>query len=319
MPANPEPENPLSSGVDDPIFEEMERIDGAFLDSLDDRRLESGVPEDEKADDEEFLRMSGLTYMRHDKAVNGLERPDSYASRLDEEEFELADPPLSFYEKGVADVDTDMAPEAIEAESSHAADTIPAIQEPSSIAGRGDLSRHVVGDPQAEEGGPSDEEHAADEETDSGDSGSDTEYVAIADEDAEETGTAGGAEEAVSEIETMSSSEQSVPPAGNGISLEQETRAEFFNDEGDDEDHDDELLVGHEEFEAFVGPGEEDDASGIQWDEAIEESAKVLVEKTEGVEEILDAPPEATTEGELAGEQGSDEGEIEGAEPPPDI
>lgn len=70
----------------------------------DDPRLSSGVPKDQRGSDIEFIQMSGLVRPSSPPPVSQPPAPDD----LD------ATRPVSFFEKGVADVDADMVPGLVE-------------------------------------------------------------------------------------------------------------------------------------------------------------------------------------------------------------
>lgn len=92
---------------DDALAGGLEAIEEGLTGRLDaDNRLDSGVPEEQRASDVDFVHMSGLT------------RPDGESHQASETPVsrESMDPnaPLSFYEEGVADVDHTMGPPAME-------------------------------------------------------------------------------------------------------------------------------------------------------------------------------------------------------------
>ncbi|HPC15740.1 MAG TPA: hypothetical protein P5318_05865 [Candidatus Hydrogenedentes bacterium] len=95
---SPEPP-PASNGIEE-----------ALLDALDlDERLQSGVPEAQRATDLDYIQMTGLGRPTL-STEEPLAPPPSDPSELD------ARRPLSFFEKGVADVDASMGPPALDAD-----------------------------------------------------------------------------------------------------------------------------------------------------------------------------------------------------------
>jgi len=127
MASSNEPENRTPHGIDERLVEEMQRIDNEFLDALNDRRLESGLPQEEQASEEEFIRMSGLTYGGREETAGSVLRPEPA------HESTPPEPPLSFYEIGIADVDAGMTPGAIEEDMPHEADVISGAGQPSPV------------------------------------------------------------------------------------------------------------------------------------------------------------------------------------------
>ncbi|MBN2312147.1 MAG: hypothetical protein JXR94_24425 [Candidatus Hydrogenedentes bacterium] len=95
------------SGED--IIERVDEIGEHLLDELDgDERLSDGVPEDQRNGDLDFIQMSGMAHGNQGESADDVLHapvPDLDASR-----------PVSFYEKGVADVDSSMAPGILEDE-----------------------------------------------------------------------------------------------------------------------------------------------------------------------------------------------------------
>lgn len=88
--------------VRDRVLDELDEVDESLLASFpDDPRLDSGVPAGERSDDLDFVEMSGLA-----SAGSGEPAADS-GDELDDGH------PVSFYEEGVADVDSRLAPGAI--------------------------------------------------------------------------------------------------------------------------------------------------------------------------------------------------------------
>ena len=147
MSSNSESESRIRQGLDERVAEEMERIDDEFLSGLSDSRLESGVPEDEQAQDLEFIQMSGLTY-RDTGEEDASQAAGSQSPQPPDAASRPAEPPLTFYEKGVADVDAEMTPGIVEDSVSPEADTIHGAEDSSPIAELrdiiADLSRDFV-------------------------------------------------------------------------------------------------------------------------------------------------------------------------------
>ncbi len=147
MSSNSESESRIRQGLDERVAEEMERIDDEFLSGLSDSRLESGVPEDEQAQDLEFIQMSGLTY-RDTGAEDASRAAGSQSPQPPDAAFRPAEPPLTFYEKGVADVDAEMTPGILEDSVPPEAGTIHGAEDSSPIAELrdiiADLSRDFV-------------------------------------------------------------------------------------------------------------------------------------------------------------------------------
>jgi len=80
--------------LDDDVLQELERIDQSLLDELvDDTRLSSGVPQEQRGSDLQFIKMSGLTSPLADHA----EEEESPAPQFH--------PAVDFYDEGVDDVD----------------------------------------------------------------------------------------------------------------------------------------------------------------------------------------------------------------------
>ncbi|NUM52394.1 MAG: LysM peptidoglycan-binding domain-containing protein [Candidatus Hydrogenedentes bacterium] len=89
-------------GEPENVLNEYDRIQARLGEGFDgDPRLESGVPADQRGSDIEFIQMSGL--VRPSAPPPAPAHDDLDASR-----------PVSFFEKGVADVDADMVPGLIE-------------------------------------------------------------------------------------------------------------------------------------------------------------------------------------------------------------
>ncbi|MCP4644384.1 MAG: tetratricopeptide repeat protein [bacterium] len=91
----------------DQIFDELDKLADHFAGGLDDdERLDDGVPEKLRSADLGFIQMSGVARPDAPDADDGSGKPDTDTSR-----------PLSFFEEGVADVDSRMAPDALESGS----------------------------------------------------------------------------------------------------------------------------------------------------------------------------------------------------------
>jgi tetratricopeptide (TPR) repeat protein len=96
----------MSSKQDD-ILHRLEDIDNSFLLAMeDDERLRSGVPEQQRATDLDFIQMTGLTRRSPEE--------DIAASPKATPAGQTVVSGLSFFEKGVADVDAEMAPRGLE-------------------------------------------------------------------------------------------------------------------------------------------------------------------------------------------------------------
>jgi len=95
-------------GMNDDIQERLEALDGEWAEGIpDDDRLRSGVPGGQRSSDLDFIQMTGLT--RPQPAA------DSQVSARKPEQGNADDgSPVSFYERGVADVDASMTPNSIE-------------------------------------------------------------------------------------------------------------------------------------------------------------------------------------------------------------
>lgn len=100
--------NPEETQNDAEMQHRMDAIEGTLLEDLpDDERLQSGVPTDQRSSEEDFIQMTGLT--RPQATAVAPETPQGPAA--DDMNLER---PVSFFEKGVADVDAAMAPRALE-------------------------------------------------------------------------------------------------------------------------------------------------------------------------------------------------------------
>jgi hypothetical protein len=100
---------PYGAETDDAnVLARLKRIDDQLVEELpEDDRIESGVPRDQRQPDVDFIQMTGLTRPLADSPIPG------YSDTPEAEDLK----PLSFYEKGIADVDSDMVPGLFEDES----------------------------------------------------------------------------------------------------------------------------------------------------------------------------------------------------------
>ena len=107
----------MSSKQDD-ILHRLEDIDNSFLLAMeDDERLRSGVPEQQRATDLDFIQMTGLTRL--------VPEEDIAASPKAMPAGQTVVSGLSFFEKGVADVDAEMAPPGLEQAADLNQDIVP--------------------------------------------------------------------------------------------------------------------------------------------------------------------------------------------------
>ncbi|MFA6241038.1 MAG: LysM peptidoglycan-binding domain-containing protein, partial [Candidatus Hydrogenedentales bacterium] len=90
-------------GEQDEVLKELDQIDERLLGRLDDPRLSNGIPSEQRRDDLSFIQMSGMTSPEEGDTPRVLP-PLGDTFDLDTTK------PLSFYEKGVRDVDAEMAP-----------------------------------------------------------------------------------------------------------------------------------------------------------------------------------------------------------------
>ncbi|MBX7256577.1 MAG: LysM peptidoglycan-binding domain-containing protein [Candidatus Hydrogenedentes bacterium] len=90
-------------GEQDEILKELDRIDERLLGQLNDPRLANGIPPDQRRDDLAFIQMSGMTSSKEE------ETPKILPPLGDKFDVDTTKP-LSFFEKGVRDVDAEMAP-----------------------------------------------------------------------------------------------------------------------------------------------------------------------------------------------------------------
>ena len=128
-----------SEGAD--IQRRVDEIEGNLWDGLaGDRRLDSGVPAQHRGSDLEFIRMTGLTR----------QRPKSgSADELVVPPADDADPrrPVSFFEKGVSDVDAAMAPPSLDNGAEPDQDIYSERLEPPSIAGLRGIIADLTAEP----------------------------------------------------------------------------------------------------------------------------------------------------------------------------
>jgi len=92
------------------VLEEVHQLDEHLHGELvEDDRLSDGVPDDQRMDDLDFIQMSGLARpdVEPEPASSSASEPDADLSR-----------PVSFFERGVADVDPEMIPGTVVASSS---------------------------------------------------------------------------------------------------------------------------------------------------------------------------------------------------------
>lgn len=112
--SNPEQDNQTADALDQDILEELDQLDGNLREELlSDERLGDGIPQEHRTDDIDFIRMSGLAAPPGDDDLD----PSK---------------PVSFFEKGVDDVDASMSPGTLGDEESEDADFVPAsnLEEP---------------------------------------------------------------------------------------------------------------------------------------------------------------------------------------------
>jgi tetratricopeptide (TPR) repeat protein len=108
----------------DDILYRLSELDNSLLEGLDsDERLQSGVPDAHRASDLEFIQMTGLTRPLPEAEPAGIRGP---APPETEARHRAT---LSFFEKGVADVDAAMAPPSLEEPGLLDEDILPEAQE----------------------------------------------------------------------------------------------------------------------------------------------------------------------------------------------
>ena len=107
MASEQDPERQANGSAAPDIAQRLDAIDGSLLDHIEnDERLQSGVPAGQRPTDLDFIQMSGLArpatphHSPFDEATHATEEPDLDVSK-----------PLSFFEKGIADVDGAMTPQ----------------------------------------------------------------------------------------------------------------------------------------------------------------------------------------------------------------
>ena len=113
MSANPEHQNSTENGFENQaVRTRLEAISNGLVEGMEqDARLASGVPQEQRGDALDFIQMSGLTR----PVANLSQAPTSQPNQADQPADGM-DPtqPVSFYEKGIADVDHTMGPAAME-------------------------------------------------------------------------------------------------------------------------------------------------------------------------------------------------------------
>ncbi len=110
MTPNQEQDNASTADGSEGVLEEVHQLDEHLHDELvEDGRLSDGVPDAQRTDDLDFIQMSGLARSdaEPEPATSPASEPDADGSR-----------PVSFFEKGVADVDPEMVPGTVVAHSS---------------------------------------------------------------------------------------------------------------------------------------------------------------------------------------------------------
>lgn len=104
---NDSPDTPDSERDGADVQRRVDEVEGSLWDGIgNDSRIESGVPDEHRSSDVDFIRMSGLTRPKGPEEPSALRVPPP----------EDLDPsrPVSFFEKGVADVDASMEPSSLE-------------------------------------------------------------------------------------------------------------------------------------------------------------------------------------------------------------
>lgn len=102
-----EPVEQERTELDHAVEERLREIDGDFARQLDDVRIDSGVPEHQRARDLDFIKMTGLT--RPPRPA-----PEPQSTQPSEDGDVDTTQPVSFFEPGVADVDASMAPPSLD-------------------------------------------------------------------------------------------------------------------------------------------------------------------------------------------------------------
>ena len=105
MASEHDPEREAEGSPEPDIVQRLDAIDGSLQDHIEnDARLQSGVPAGQRPTDLDFIQMSGLTRPQNqvrshsDEITASTEEPDLDTSK-----------PLSFFERGITDVDSEMA------------------------------------------------------------------------------------------------------------------------------------------------------------------------------------------------------------------
>jgi tetratricopeptide (TPR) repeat protein len=122
MSANPEREDMNETAENQAVRTRLDAIaDGLMQGTEEDARFASGVPQEQRGDALDFIQMSGLT-----RPVDIQSSSPVGAVRAAGDMQEGMDPtqPVSFYEKGVADVDHTMGPLAMEASADAASENL---------------------------------------------------------------------------------------------------------------------------------------------------------------------------------------------------
>ena len=126
----------------DDLLEKLYQFDQHIQEGLQgDPRLDSGVPESARGSDLDFIQMSGLTAPppADDRTPKPTPTPASEAE-LDATE------PVSFFEKGVADVDADMVPGLEEEPETSAQEVVPAAESRAAMAHLRDMIAELTKD-----------------------------------------------------------------------------------------------------------------------------------------------------------------------------
>jgi len=102
----------MSQFEGDFVRRRLDQINGSLMEEIEsDARLQHGVPTGQRASEIDFLQMTGLTRPQGRPVSLPQETPAS--APLPSDDLDPAKP-VSFYEKGVADVDQSMTPGALE-------------------------------------------------------------------------------------------------------------------------------------------------------------------------------------------------------------
>ena len=117
--ADSEPQDNSRTESEENVGDPLEDADSRLFEEMaSDARLQSGVPENQRSSDLDFIQMTGLTRPEPEKTP--IEAPA--AVQPEDMDFER---PVSFSEKGVADVDPAMAPRTLEDGEAPDEDIIP--------------------------------------------------------------------------------------------------------------------------------------------------------------------------------------------------